>query len=150
MRCFISVTNSSTKRKTRSDSVMAKMMKSGDVVSSHNSLDRCPIIWCIIGMHIAHRIGSNQLRQIALFTPRFVDDKLENFIAVFCCFLIEFDGEWLWSDVSVPVWELSDDGVVVVVVFVLIDAFFIESFRASPGSFTVDAYIAEVSISSSD
>lgn len=101
-------------------------------------------------MHIAQRIGSNQLRQIALFTPRLVDDKFENFMAVFCCFLTEFDGEWLWSDASVPVWELSEDGVVVVVVLVLIDVFFNDTFRAPIWIFAADEYIAEVSISSSD
>lgn len=150
MRCFISVTKSRRNRKTSSDSVMAKMMKSGDVSSSHHSVDRWPIIWCIIGMHIAHSIGSSQLRQMALFTPRLVDDKFGNFIAAFCCFLIEFDGEWLWSDASVPVWELSDDGVVVVVVLVLIDAFFTDALRASFNCFEADTYIADVSISNSD
>lgn len=150
-RWFMSVTNSSRKRKTRSDSVIAKMIKSGDVISSHQSFDRCPIILWIIGMHIAHRIGSNQLRQIALFTPRFVEDKFdESFIVVFCCFLIEFDGEWLWSDASMAEWELSVEGVVVVVVLVFIEAFFNDDFLLSLWSFVVDMYIAEVSISNSD
>lgn len=144
------MTNSSVKRKTRSDSVMAKTMNSGDASSSHQSLAECPMIVWIMGMHMAHRIGSSQLRQMALFTPRFVDDKFENFIAVFCCFLIEFDGERLWSDASVAVWELSDDGVVVVVVLVLIDVFFIDDLRATLVGFTADEYIVNVSISNSD
>lgn len=97
-------------------------------------------------MHIAQSIGSNQLRQIALFTPRLVDDRFANFIAGFCCFLIEFDGER--SDASVPVCELSD-GVVVVVVLVLIDVFLSEDLRATPGSFDAEVYVA-VSISNSD
>lgn len=151
MRCFKSVTKSRTKRKTRSDSVIAKMMKSGDVISSHQAVVLGPMIWCIIGMHIATRIGNSQLRQIALFTPRFVDDKSEGLTVSFCCFLIESDGEWFWSvDASVTVFELSDDGVVVVVVLVLIDVFFNEDFRGPFESFNADAWIADVSISSSD
>ena len=52
---------------------------------------------------------------------------------------------------SVPVWELSDDGVVVVaiVVLVLIDAFFNDNFRLLLESFAFDEYI-DVSISNSD
>lgn len=130
------------------------MINSGDVISCHHSLARCPMILWIMGIHIAHRIGSNQLRHIALFTPRLVEDKFENFIADFCCFLIEFDGvgERLWSDASVAVWELSDDGVVVVVVLVLIDIFFNDDFLAPLWSVDVEAivYIADVSISNSD
>ena len=97
---------------------------------------------------MAQRIGSSQLRQIALFTPRFVDDKLENFIVVCCCFLIEFDGEWLWSEASV---ELSDDSrVVVVVVLVLIDVFFNDDFRDVLLEGFDEVYISDVSISNSD
>lgn len=152
MRCFMSVTNSKTKRKTRSASVMAKMMKSGDAVSCHHSFDLCPIIWWIIGMHMAQSIGSSQLRQIALFTPRLVDDRFGNVITVFSWFLIEFDGERLWSDASVTVvCELSVDGVVVVVVvLVLIDVFFNDDFRVPFESLAVDVKIADVSISNSD
>jgi hypothetical protein len=99
-------------------------------------------------MHIATRIGSSQLRQIALLTPRFVEDKFEDFSASFCCFLIVFGGDWFLSmDVSVAVWELSDDGVAVVVVLVFIDAFFNEDFR---GIFDTDANSVDVSISTSD
>lgn len=101
-----------------------------------------------MGMHIAHSTGSSQLRQIALFTPRFVVDRFANFIAGFCCFLIEFEGDRLWMDASVC--EPSDDGVVVVVVFVLIDVFFSDDFRASVDSFAAVEYINDVSISNSD
>ena len=101
-------------------------------------------------MHIATRMGNSQLRHIALFTPRFVDDKFVDFVTGFCCFLIEFDGEWFWSiDASVTVWELSDDGIVVVVVLVLIDVFFSDDFRGA-ASLEADACIADVSISNSD
>lgn len=149
MRCFNSVTKRSKKRKTRSDSVTAKIMKSGDVISSHEVVARGPIIWWIIGMHIATRIGSSQLRQIALLTPRFVDDKSETWPRGFCCFLIELDGEIFWSVVaSVGVWELSDEGVVVVVL-VLIDVFFNDDFREALDCLA-DACRADVSISNSD
>lgn len=151
MRCFISVTKSITNRKTRRISVTAYTTKSGDLISSHNSFDRCPMIWCIMGMHMAHSVGNNQLRPMALFTPWLLADKLENLIIdfwVFCCF-IEFDGERFCSVASIADEELSVDVDVVIVVFVLIDIFFSDNF-APPAILAVDVYIADFCISNSD
>lgn len=85
---------------------------------------------------------------MALFTPRFVDERFANFVMVFCCFLIELDGERLCSEASVTFCELSESGVVAVVVLVLIDNFFNDDFRDTLDRFF--EYIADVSISNSD
>lgn len=134
MRCFRSVMKSSMNRATRSVSVMAKMMKSDDAISSHHSFDRWPIILWIIGMHRAQSNGNNQLNPIALFTPRFVDDKLLNFVVVLCCFWFESLGH---SEL------FSDDGDADVVL-VLIDIFFMDFLPPLPAisfaaNFVIDA-----------
>lgn len=157
MRCFKSVTKRRMKSDTRSVSVMAKMIKSDDAISSHHSFDRCPMILWIIGMHRAHSNGNNQLNPMALFTPRFVDDKFVNFVAVtLCCFCgtsLPPDAIWTWSAMHSEF--VSDDGEIVVV-FVLIDIFFIDFLPTFPppppsfANFVIDAYIDDVSISSSD
>jgi hypothetical protein len=145
----MSVTKSIIKRKTNRVSMITNIAKSSVLISSHHFSGQWSFILWINGTHMAHKMGSNQLRPTMLLIPldvaRFLNRTVDFSLRYF--FFIDDDADVVDGEVFPDVGVVADATVVAVFMdnFFMDDEDGIDDFLVAAGE-----KIVAVCISSSD